>query len=232
MNIVIPFRNTCGNEELEMCVRLIEKNMKVPFEKIYIMGDDCGFTHSLVENILVEEQKYNKWLDSNFLIQEYICHIDRVNPFILFNDDFFLTNEVYEIGNYCFNTLAVRLQTTYVIDAKINKLRPSAYGLNILKFIDTYGDFRNYEVHIPMIVNYPLLMSLAIDEVNGNDCPALKRTMYQKLVEEKYGDQDYIYLDHDIKFGEPLRVMQYPFFSLTDKEFDVFKSTFENILSK
>ena len=215
MNIVIPFRNTCGNEELEMCVRLIEKNMKVPFEKIYIMGDDCGFTHPLVKNILVKEQKYNKWLDSNFLIQEYICHIDRVNPFILFNDDFFLTDEVYEIGNCCFSTLTSRLQTTYVIDAKVNKLRPSAYGLNILKFIDTYGDFRNYEVHIPMIVEYPLLMSLAIDEVNGNDCPALKRTMYQKLVEEKYGDQDYMYLDHDIKFGEPLRVMQYPFFSLT-----------------
>jgi hypothetical protein len=83
-----------------------------------------------------------------------------------------------------------------------------------------------------MIIDYPLLMSLAIDEVNGNDCPALKRTMYQKLVEEKYGLSNHIELTRDVKFGEPLNVLQYPFFSLTDKEFDVFYPVFEDILLK
>ena len=232
-NIVIPFRNTCGTAELEMCVKLISKNMKVPFNKIYILGDECGFTHPLVENILVKEQKYNKWLDSNFLVQYYICHIDKTNQFILFNDDFFLTKEIAQIEDYYFDTLKNRVLTTYIIDTKINKLKPSMYGLNILKFIDTYGDFRNYEVHIPMMVEYPLLMSLAIDEVNGNDCPALKRTMYQKLVEEKIGNnKKQIGLQYDVKFGEPLNIIQYPFFSLTDREFDVFKNNFEDILLK
>ena len=39
-------------------------------------------------------------------------------------------------------------------------------------------------------------------------------------------------LPHDIKFGEPLRVMQYPFFSLTDTEYKAFEKDFENMLSE
>lgn len=229
MNIVIPFRNTCGTEELKMCIRLIKKNLKIDYNKIYIIGDEYETQEEKVENVIVEEQKYNKWLDSNFLVQYYICNI-TVEPFILFNDDFFLTGEVKKIDNYYFDYLSNRVLTTYVIDTKINKLRPSAYGLNILKFINTYGDFRNYEVHIPMVIEYPLIMSLAIDEVNGNDCPALKRTMYQKLLEEKDVFPNAVAIDNDIKFGEPLKVIQYPFFSLTDSgEFNVFKKDLDDI---
>ena len=230
-NIVIPFRNTCGTNELKMCIKLIEKNMQNLYNKIYILGDECSIDNPLVENVIIEEQKYNKWIDSNFLVQYYICYIDK-EPFILFNDDFFITEKIQSIETYYFSTLSNRLLTTYVVDTKINKLRPSMYGLNIMQFIRTYGDFDNYEVHIPMIVDYPLLMSLAIDEVNGNDCPALKRTMYQKLVRDKYGVINHIELLKDVKFGEPLNVIQYPFFSLTDKEFDVFYPMFEEILSK
>ena len=40
MNIVIPFRNTCGTQELKMCVKLIEKNMKD------IVSYICNFQYS------------------------------------------------------------------------------------------------------------------------------------------------------------------------------------------
>ena len=37
-------------------------------------------------------------------------------------------------------------------------------------------------------------------------------------------------LEHDVKFNEPLRVIQYPFFSLTDNvEFKAFKEKLEEI---
>ena len=229
MNIVIPFRNTCGTSELDMCIKLILKNLKVKYDSIYVVGDE--YINPQCRNILVEEQKYNKWLDSNFLVKKYIEMIHK--PFILFNDDFFLTNVVDDIPYYYFSTLKERLLTTYVINDKINKLRLSSYGLNILAFIDKAGNYENYEVHIPMIVEYPSVMYDAIDLCNKEDFPALKRTMYMKLC----ADRDYCYiskeLPHDVKFNEPLKVIQYPFFSLTDRaEFDVFKDTFEKIINK
>ena len=92
-NIVIPFRNTCGTNELKMCIKLIEKNMQDLYNKIYILGDECFIDNPLVENVVIEEQKYNKWIDSNFLVQYYICYIDK-EPFILFNDDFELQSNV------------------------------------------------------------------------------------------------------------------------------------------
>lgn len=229
MDVVIPFRNTCGTQELAMCVALIKKNLKIKYDKIYIIGDDCGFEDEEVINVIIKERRYNKWLDSGFLVR-YYC-VNHEKEFILFNDDFFLTAPVYNIPAYYFGTLENRLLSTYVIDNKINKLRLSEYGLNIDKFLDTHGDYKNFEVHIPMIVTRPDLMAVAIELTEREYCPALKRTMYMKLL----GKRDrrvinYRELNHDIKFNEPLRVMQYPFFSLTDKEFDVFKKDFKKIL--
>ena len=89
MNIVIPFRNTCGTNELDMCIRLIQKNLKLKYENIYVVGDKYANPQSICKNIIVEEQKYNKWLDSNFLIEYYIKNYSNNESFILFNDDFF-----------------------------------------------------------------------------------------------------------------------------------------------
>jgi len=226
MNIVIPFRNTCGTSELDMCIKLILKNLKVKYDSIYVVGDE--YANPQCRNILVGEQKYNKWLDSNFLVKKYIEMIHK--PFILFNDDFFLTDVVDDIPCYYFSTLKDRLLTTYVINDKINKLRLSSYGLNIRTFLDKVGNYENYEVHIPMIVEYPSVMNDAIVLCNEADFPALKRTMYMKLCEER----DYFTvskeLPHDVKFNEPLKVMQFPFFSLTERnEFEVFKDALNTI---
>lgn len=227
MNIVMPFRNTCGTNELDMCIRLIQKNLKLKYDDIYIIGDK--YTNPQCKNIIIEEQKYNKWLDSNFLVKTYIEKIKE--PFILFNDDFFLTDIVNNIPCYCFDTLKERLLTTYVINDKINVLRLSNYGLNILAFINRFGDFNNYEVHIPIVIEYVSVMYDAIEECNKNDCPALKRTMYMKLCQDRGCFNTIKEIKHDVKFNEPLKVIQYPFFSLTDRaEFEVFKNTFEDIL--
>lgn len=226
MNIVIPFRNTCGQEELEMCIKLIRKNLKMGYKHIYVIGDECNIID--VININVKEQKYNKWLDSNFLVERYVDEIGE--PFILFNDDFFLTKEVFNIPCYFYDTLKNRTLTTYIINEKINKIQLSSYGLNIQAFLNKFGNYENYEVHIPIVINYPDIMLEAINLCNINDCPALKRTMYIKLCEKYDTEIDDLELEHDVKFNEPLRVIQYPFFSLTDNiEFKVFKKKLEEI---
>lgn len=229
MNIVIPFRNTCGTKELQMCLKLIRKNLIIEYNEIFVVGDKVDFElFNNVNNIVVEEQKYNKWLDSSFLVQYYIEEIGK--PFILFNDDFFLTGPVNNIPYYHYATLEERSLTTNVIDPKVNQLRQSAYGLNILRFIDLFGDFENYEVHLPMIIQVPEIMSEAIRLGKELDCPALKRTLYMKLLKDKKVPYEAVSIPNDCKFGEPLRIMQYPFFSLTDsKEFEVFEDELNRI---
>ena len=227
MNVVIPFRNTCGQEELEMCIKLIRKNLKMKYNHIYVIGDECRIID--VVNINIKEQKYNKWLDSNFLVKRYIDEIG--DPFILFNDDFFLTKEVFDIPYYFYDTLKNRTLTTYIINEKTNRIQLSSYGLNIQAFLNQYGDYENYEVHIPMIIKHPNIMRKAITFCNLDDCPALKRSLYVKLCEkEGFIKLDKYKLEHDVKFNEPLRVIQYPFFSLTDNiEFKAFKEKLEEI---
>lgn len=232
MNVVIPFRNTCGTKELQMCLKLIQKNLIIKYNEIFVVGDKVDFDlNDGITNIIVEEQKYNKWLDSSFLVQ---CYIDKIKePFILFNDDFFLTGKVNNIPYYHYSTLEERSLTTNVIDAKVNQLRPSAYGLNILKFISIFGDFNNYEVHLPIIIEYPEIMSEAIKLGKELDCPALKRTLYMKLLNDRCIKCNIISISNDCKFGEPLRIIQYPFFSLTDsKEFEVFECELNRILDE
>ena len=236
MNIVIPFRNTCGTQELKLCVKLIEKNMSQLSSHIYILGDEIDFEHPMVENIVVKEQKYNKWLDSNFLVNYFITLTQSSQSFYLFNDDFFITSHITEedIKCYHFSTLEERILTTYVIEPKTSRLRLSSYGLNIQRFLDLFGNFENYEVHIPMPIIYPQVMAEAISMANNCDCPALKRTCYVKLLQEKglVAENEKQALPHDIKFGEPLRVLQKPFFSLTDTEYKAFEDEFNKILEQ
>ena len=228
MNIVIPFRNTCGTEELSMCIRLIKKNLKINYDKIYIIGDKFDSFNIDIVNIVVEEQKYNKWLDSNFLVKKYIEKVEE--PFILFNDDFFLTSDVYDIPCYYYDTLENRSLTTYVINDKINQIKISNYGLNIQAFLNVFEDYNNYEVHIPIIIDYPDIMNEAIEYCNKNDCPALKRTMYIMLCNINNKEVITEEIKHDVKFNEPLKVIQYPFFSLSDNvEFKAFKDKLEMI---
>ena len=235
MNIVIPFRNTCGTQELKMCVKLIEKNMKDIFSYIYIIGDEIDFAGDKVRSVVVEEQKYNKWLDSSFLIECFIKMVSS-DEFILFNDDFFITKEIDidRLLYYNFSTLKERILTTYVIEPRTNKLRLSAYGLNIQRYINLFGDAKNYEVHIPMPILYPKLMLKAIADTKKYDCPALKRTYYMRLLEQEglALECEKVALPHDVKFGEPLRVISYPFFSLTDTEYKAFEDAFEKILKE
>jgi len=228
MNIVIPFRNTCGDEELQMCIKLIMNKLNKKWEKIYVIGDKVHILNGFVENVVIEEQKYNKWLDSNFLISQYIERIGK--PFILFNDDFFLTKEVDNIPNYYCSYLSSRIETTWIINEKTNELKLSSYGLNIKSFIKNFGDYKNFEVHIPIEILYPSIMQKAIELCNTNDCPALKRSMYMLICEENGYESAFKERNYDVKFNEPLRVMQYPFFSLTDNyEFKAFREKLEEI---
>lgn len=225
MNVVIPYRNTCGSEELEMCIKLIKKNLDVPISAIYVIGDLFDFNDNLLYNKKVEEQKYNKWLDSNFLIEYYIKNYSNNEPFILFNDDFFITSKIDSIGQYYCKTIEDRILTTNIIDTKTNSIRLSMYGLNLQAFLKHFDNFENYETHTPMLIEKPEVMLEAIRISKLYDCPALKRTLYMYLLKAK-GQE----LKYDVKFGEPLKIMQYPFFSLTDRvEFLAFEKELAEI---
>lgn len=233
MNIVIPFRNTCGTKELDMCIALAMKNLDFKWEKIYVVGDSYSPSNKKrIVNVIVEEQKYSKWLDSNFLVKYYIENISD-EPFILFNDDFFITTSVSKIGQYFSSTIQDRINKTYVIEGRTNQLRLSMYGLNLKSFLKHYGDWMNFEVHTPMLIEHPKIMVQAIEESNINECPACKRTLYMYML-DKLGhtkNEDIYSLPYDCKFKEPYTILQTPFFSLTDEEYKAFEEIFIDILN-
>ena len=129
-------------------------------------------------------------------------------------------------SDYRPGTISQRQKTTNVIDTKICQLRPSMYGLNLKAFLSACGDYENYETHTPMYIEKPQIMLEAIKLGKQYDCPALKRTIYMYLLQKKGFE-----LKNDVKFGEPYREMQYPFFSLTDTEFKAFEKELNKIVN-
>lgn len=221
MNIVIPFRNTSGEAELKMCLDLAFSNYQVPFENIVVIGDQVEAYNMRVKNVVVEERIYNKWLDNSFLVKKYIEEVAPGKPFILFNDDFFVTDVVKDCRtNYFSGGLKTRMEKTFVIDKRAGRVRLSEYGLNIKACIAAEGDIINGELHLPLMVKYPDLMLKVIDRCNKGNYPAMKRSVYLAEVGEEFIDE----VASDVKFGEPHLTFQRPYFSLTDDQFRFFES--------
>ena len=229
MNILIPFRNTGSQEELKMAIELILSNYKVPFKYIYIVGDTIDFDNENVKNIIIEEKIYNKWLDCNFLIEKYINNVCSDQPFLLFNDDFFITDIVcqYKTNFYC-GTLQERLEKTYVLDYKMKVVRISDYGLNIKSCIAKNGNIINGELHLPMYIDKPTLMLDVIKQCNSENYPAMRRSVYLL----KRGKNNIQEVTSDVKFSEPHFTLKKPYFSLTNDQFEFFKDELKASIKK
>lgn len=221
MNIVIPFRNTSGEAELKMALDLAFSNYQVPFKDIVVIGDPIAPYNMRVKNVVIEERIYNKWLDNSFLVKTYIEKVAPGEPFLLWNDDFFITDIVKEYRqNYFSGGLKARMEKTYVIDKKAGKIRLSEYGLNIKACLDAMGtDIINGELHLPLMVQYPKVMLETIEQCNAGNYPAMKRSVY--LV--KVGNEWITEIASDVKFNEPHLTFQRPYFSLTDDQFKYFE---------
>ena len=219
MNIVIPFRNTGGQAELKMTLDLLFSNYQVPFRDVIVMGDPIDAYNSRVRNIVIEERIYNKWLDCNFLIKAYITEVGKDEPFIIFNDDFFVIEPVTEFKtNFYCGLLNTRMEKTFIADKKIGKVRLSEYGLNIKACIAANGNIPNAELHLPMYVANPAIMLNAIQKANEGNYPAMRRSLYLHMTRENITE-----IPSDVKFGEPHMTLQRPFFSLTDDQFCYFR---------
>lgn len=177
MNVVIPYRKPKDDREIYLCVDLIKK--KYPNKKIYVMGDVVK--HKDITSIYVptSKEKRTRWYDSCNNVLQYIEKVKE--PFILWHDDIFITDFDFELeNNYYCQTIRERLKRLY---HSVN----SDYHL---RFQRVPQDYKDYEIHIPFIVENVELYKECILEAFENGTTPLVKTIYgNKLNNES--DKDY-----------------------------------------
>ena len=148
-DIVIPLRRALLNEELRYTIRSIEKNM--PGHKIWFSGYRPKFFSgklNVVENPTLEGNKYQK-SHSN---QMAACkHPGVSDPFLLFNDDFFVMKPVAEFEDFHRGPVTERIAELEELVGASGYLNALKLTLTILKELGV-EDPVDYGLHIPLTV--------------------------------------------------------------------------------
>lgn len=217
---------------------------KIDLSKFVSQSDEFNVSHNIeqgsqddlinrIHNVYVEPL-YNKWLDVNNSIRQFIYDIQE--PFILMNDDFFILDTNTDIEKLYVGDIETRLDATIVIDKATNTMRYSNYGLNLKAFKDFVADvdkvyLKHSEFHLPMYIQYPSTMLTAIEMCNDHYFPAVRRSYYVYLASERDG-LEVIPRQFDVKYAEPFHKITDSFFSTDDISYNYFKEDLLKILEK
>lgn len=155
-DVVYPVKQKEINENLRYSLRSLEKYAK-NINKVWLIGYAPDWVTNV--NVLRTEQKHDKWLNTRDNI-EAACKCDSISEdFILFNDDFILTEEVSDwsyFTNCCRGTLFEQ-ECKYL---KLSESTPWRDGFHfnrqLLILAGCCKDDKeplNYELHRPIIFN-------------------------------------------------------------------------------
>jgi len=180
MDIIIPLRRAIINEELRYTIRSIEKNM--PGHEIWFSGY-CPRIFSqkvnVVENTTFGDNKY--WRSHHN--QLAAVKDSRVSdPFLLFNDDFFVMEPIEEFVDYHRGPLVesiARLEKQVGASGYLNGMKLT---LDILKELGV-ADPLDYGLHIPLTIHKKeWLKAWKIrKKYADNPYPVHMRTLYGNL---------------------------------------------------
>jgi len=171
------------NEELRYSLRSLKN---IPHDRVWVVGDKPAWCNT---HIIRNRNMGNKHKTTSQHL-EMACMDRRIsNPFILFNDDFYVT-EPTEIGHY---------NRGDVQDVLIDYLERFGQGTYITGMRDTYALLKrlglptlSYELHIPMIIHKEKMLEAL--ELGKQITNLHKRTLYGNLI-----NTDSIYRQ-DVKF--------------------------------
>lgn len=149
MDIVYPYKLSGTGEELRYSLRSL-KNL--PHDEVWIVGDKPPWVQN-VNYIRVPQNGPSKWANSRKNILTACEHPDISDDFILFNDDFFVMEEIQYVP-----TLHRGLITEVVDNFKRRNVN-SKYvaGLvetaEMLRWAGVPDPMYAYNLHIPMVIN-------------------------------------------------------------------------------
>src|SRR5690554_251908 len=147
IDVVIPLRDIpspYNDEELRYCLRSIEKYMDV--RDVWVVGQPRDWLS--VNWIPLSDRVKSRFGSAHLKIRAACDNPFVSDPFVLFNDDFFLLKPLKEFPDYYDGTLEERIE--------------SAGGgyLNILKKSKSFSDGKNYATHTPVSIDKEIFKTI------------------------------------------------------------------------
>lgn len=149
LDVVYFVKEAYENEELRYSLRSVDQNM--PHRNVWIYGmPPCGIRVDHVARF--NQVGKNKWARVRSMFEKLALNSSLSDDFILMNDDFFVMKPINELKNYYGGSLQERIN---VIEKHFNG--PTSYTVRLRRTEEHLKKLKlttkNYELHIPMIVN-------------------------------------------------------------------------------
>lgn len=210
LDIVYPFLSDGNDDELKYSLRSLQN---MPHHKVWVVGNKPRFDTQNLNVVKVKQTKTDTaqepYLDvNNKLIK--ICKDKRLSDdFILFNDDFFVVDKID------------RLRPAYcgTVQGLINQKMQGSQGNKVYAMLlqndagQHASELKNYELHLPMIMNKQKLLDLLEDRPSS----CLRRSVYGNV----YYQDISIEYPKDVKVysDEAIRPLVCPFVSTASGNF-------------
>lgn len=149
LDVVYFVKEAYENEELRYSLRSVDLNL--PHRNVWIYGmPPCGIEVDHVARF--GQTGRTKWDRVRSMFEKLDLNYGLSDNFILMNDDFFIMKPIKELKNYYGGSLQERIN---VIEKHFNG--PTSYTVRLRRTQEYLKanklTTKNYELHIPMIVN-------------------------------------------------------------------------------
>lgn len=220
LDIVIPLKDSEPNHDLRYCLRSLEKYGR-NYNNVFVVGHCPKWLKNVIH--IPTEQVSDKHISVRENIIK-ICDCDCISQdFILFNDDFILTQEVSDWKTFCnMNMGTLKEKADEIKNANVKEspwLRGFEFNDKLLKKIGVTYPI-NFEYHGPMIINRKKRKEMIYNKVllpflHKSDPLLFQRSIYGNL----YGQRNGRYIEDTKLFGDlgsEERIKRYGFFSVAD----------------
>lgn len=149
LDVVYFVKEAYDNEELRYSLRSVDQNL--PHRNVWIYGiPPCGIR--VDHTARFNQVGRTKWARVRSMFEKLALNSSLSDNFVLMNDDFFIMKPINELKNYYGGSLQERIN---VIEDHFNG--PNSYTMRLRRTNEQLKKLKlttkNYELHIPMIVN-------------------------------------------------------------------------------
>lgn len=216
LDIVYVVKDSAYNAELRYSLRSVDKNF--PHHRLWFYGGKPVGLHPDKQVVVKQEgdRKYDRVRNMLKMIAE---NDEITEDFVLFNDDFFVMDNVEDLPYYAWGSLT---DLCVMIECK-NNYRPTPYTTELKKTVAALASkysHENFELHVPIIFNRRLLREV-LEEFPDNKGT---RSLYaNKLLCSGKTDGSWFFPTKDVKIWEQDKIPKVsarcPYLSTSDESF-------------
>lgn len=220
LDIVIPLKESEPNHDLRFCLRSLEK-YGGEYGRVFVVGHCPRWLKNVIH--IPTEQVSDKHISVRENLRK-ICDCDYISEdFILFNDDFILTEPVYDWEIFCNMNMGTLREKANELSQIQHQQSPWLLGFDFNdKLLRKMGinDPLNFEYHGPMLINRQKRKEMIFNKdlypyLHKTNPLYFQRSVYGNL----YGRRDGRYIEDTKLFGDlgsEERIKRYGFFSVND----------------